>query len=101
MLRITRHQQASKLRLQLEGDLTGAWVDDLLTAWRECRSTPDVRPVQIDLSAVGRIDKSGEYMLALVHSHGARLTGSGLATRHLIRSITRDWARTNPESKEA
>lgn len=101
MLRITRHQEAGKLTLQLEGDLTGAWVDDLLAAWRECRCTSDGRPLQIDLSAVGRIDKQGEYMLALVYCHGARLTGTGLATRHLIRSITRDWARTNPESKEA
>ena len=100
MLRINRHREAGKLTLQLEGDLTGAWVEDFLTAWRECRAS-DACTVEIDLSCVGRIDKSGEYLLALVHSHGGRLTGSGLATQHLIRSIARDWVRTNRELKEA
>lgn len=102
MLRITTRQETAKAILQLEGDLTGAWVGDFLIAWRECRQNLGGRTVYIDLSAVGHIDKSGEYVLALAHSHGSRLTGSGIAMRHLIRTISHEWPCTNSQiSKEA
>ena len=102
MLRITTEKEPKQVTLKLEGDLTGIWVSDFLIAWRQCHRIPDGRAVLVDLSAVGRIDKAGEYLLALVHCRGAQLTGSGIAVRHLIRTIGLEWPRTNPQiSKEA
>ena len=102
MLRITTQQETTKLILQLEGDLTGTWAGDFLTVWRERRRSLGGRMLCVDLSAVGHIDKSGEYALALARSHGSRLTGSGIATRHLIRTISHEWPCTNSQiSKEA
>jgi anti-anti-sigma regulatory factor len=102
MLRITTRQEPTKVILQLEGDLTGTSAGDFLIAWRECRRILGGRTLQVELSGVGHIDKSGEYVLALAHSHGSHLTGSGIAIRHLIRSISHEWPCTNsPVSKEA
>ena len=102
MLRITAHQEKAKVILQLEGDLTGIFAGDFPTAWRDYRKVLDGRTLHIDLSAVGRIDKSGEYLLALAHCHGSQLIGSGVATRHLIRTISREWPCTTSHiSKEA
>jgi ABC-type transporter Mla MlaB component len=102
MLRITTRQETTKLVLQLEGDLTGTWVGDFLIAWRAARGAVNGCTLRIDLSAVRRIDKAGEYLLALVHCHGSQLTGSGIATRHLIRTIAREWPCTNSHAnKEA
>jgi ABC-type transporter Mla MlaB component len=95
MLRINTRQENAKVTLQLEGDLTGAWVGDVLIAWRAARRVLNGRTLQIDLSAVGSIDKAGEYLLALVHCHGSQLTGSGVATRHLIRTIAHEWPGAN------
>ena len=97
MLRITTRHEKTKRVLQLEGDLAGVWVRDFLIAWRAARRGLIDRTLQIDLSAVGRIDDAGEYLLALVHCHGSQLTGSGIATGGLIRTITHEWPRpTSP-----
>jgi len=102
MLRITTEKEPKQVTLKLEGELAGTWVSDFLLAWRKCRRILDGRALLVDLSSVVRIDKSGEYLLALVHCHGAQLTGSGIAVRHLIHTIGLEWPRTQSQlSKEA
>lgn len=102
MLRITTRRNETKQTLQLEGDLVGVWVCDLLMAWRAARRASDGRTLQIDLSAVNRVDRAGEYLLALAHCHGSQLTGSGIAMRGLISTIANEWPRSNSHvNKEA
>ena len=91
MLRITSRQETEKITLKLEGELTGVWVSELLDAWRGALLTPGYRSLFIDLTAVSRFDKAGEYLLALMRSNGTELIGSGVVTADLIRCITRDW----------
>jgi ABC-type transporter Mla MlaB component len=100
MLRITVRHEKTKRVLQLEGDLAGVWVRDFVMAWHAARRGLAARTLQIDLSAVGRIDQAGEYLLALVHSHGSELIGSGIATRGLIRTIAREWPCTNSQTNK-
>ena len=103
MLRITTESEAGKLTLQLEGELTGIWVSELFDAWRAALPTLGLRTLCIDLSAVGRVDKAGEYLLALMRcTGGTRLVGSGILTGDLIDCISRDWpVATSNTNKEA
>ncbi len=92
MLRITTEAETQKVTLKLEGELTGIWVSELFDAWRAALPTRGFRALSIDLSAVGRVDKAGEYLLALVRCVGStQLVGSGIITCDLIGSIARDW----------
>jgi anti-anti-sigma regulatory factor len=102
MLRITSKPGPETITLQLEGELTGIWVSELLDAWRAALLTPGFRGLRIDLSAVGRVDKAGEYLLALMRCNGAELVGSGILPRDLIQCIAREWPVANPNAvKEA
>lgn len=100
MLRITTRIELEKAALQLEGELAGIWVSEFFDAWRGALRSIDGRSLSIDLSAVCRVDKAGEYLLALMRSHGAELTGSGLMAGDLIQGIARDWpaSATNQEA---
>ena len=92
MLRITTETDSARVKLKLEGDLTGIWVSELLDAWRAASRNLNGRTLQIDLTGVGRVDKAGEYLLALVRcTFGAQLISSGLMTADLVRAIARDW----------
>jgi ABC-type transporter Mla MlaB component len=92
MLRITTEAEPKKVTLKLEGELTGIWVSELFDAWRAALPTLGFRVLSIDLSAVGRVDKAGEYLLALMRcTTGTLLTGCGIVSRDLVSSIARDW----------
>lgn len=92
MLRITTEAEPQKVTLKLEGELTGIWVSELFDAWRAELPTLGSRALSIDLSAVDRVDKAGEYLLALMRCTGsAQLVGCGILTRDLIHTIARDW----------
>lgn len=92
MLRITSDTEANKTTLKLEGELTGIWVSELFEAWRGALATIGLRALCIDLSAVSRVDKAGEYLLALMRcTSGTQLVGSGILMAGLIDCISRDW----------
>lgn len=102
MLRITTENEPATITLKLEGDLTGVWVSELFEAWRAAARNLSGRLLQIDLTGVGRVDKAGEYLLALMRCTSAtRLAGSGIITADLIRAIARDWPVVNHAPKEA
>lgn len=88
MLRITTLTEPAKATLQVEGELTGIWVSELFDAWRALNG----QPLSIDLSGICRVDKAGEYLLALMRTNGAELVGTGLVADDLIQGIVRDWS---------
>jgi ABC-type transporter Mla MlaB component len=92
MLRITSETTNNGIRLKLEGTLEGLWVPELLNVWREAKCSAQGRGVSIDLTSVHRIDRAGEYLLALIRRCGSQLVGSGVLMTELIESIERDWA---------
>ncbi len=77
--------------MTLEGDLSGVEVCEFLQAWREARRLLSGRALTVDLSNVGRVDKAGEFLLALIRCHGSQLIGSGLVIGSLLESIAGDW----------
>jgi ABC-type transporter Mla MlaB component len=94
MLRITVQHSPSQVRLKLEGDLAGAWVTELEDCWRSARSSLDGRSLCVDLSAVERVDRAGEYLLALLHRNGAELAASGAVMTELVRTLAGGWPLT-------
>jgi hypothetical protein len=93
MLRITVQRQPDRIDLKLEGDLAGLWVSEVEDSWRATRGD---RPLYVDLTAVGHIDRAGRYLLGLLHCSGAHLVASGISTTELVRRLEEDWPGPRP-----
>ena len=93
MLRITVQPEPDRIRLMLEGDLAGAWVAELEHSWRATAAIRDGRPLHLDLTGVGHIDRAGRYLLGLLHCNGARLIATGTLTTALVRTLEDQWPR--------
>jgi len=90
MLRITTQDSPNQITLKLEGDLSGVEVCEFLNAWRDARRSLDARLVVVELSGVGRVDRAGEYLLALIRCHGSQLSGCGLVIGDLLETINNE-----------
>jgi len=91
MLRITEHDAADRLTLQLEGRLAGAWVAELEDCWRRSTARLDGRPLHVDLSGVVCVDAAGKYLLALMHKAGASFIAPGCMMAALVQDVTGNW----------
>ena len=87
MLRITIQTDAIGTTLELEGRLTGPWVEELRDCWERARKGE--REVTVSLKAVTFIDGAGKTLLMLMHRHGVKLTGDGCMTKAIVEEITR------------
>src|SRR5262249_23617365 len=87
MLRITIHDQDAAWRMQLEGKLVGAWVDETETVWR---SAPESgKAIEIDLTDVTAVDDEGRRLLNAMRKAGAHLLASGVEMKHLVSGISK------------
>ena len=91
MLRVTVQHGEAGITLKLEGNVAGAWVSELEEAWRVAHSARAGRHLRLDLTGVQHVDRSGEYLLALVRYNGGQLIASGPAMGELVRSIEQAW----------
>jgi anti-anti-sigma regulatory factor len=83
MLKITLHEAAGPLRMELEGRLAGAWVCELEHCWHTAQTSHPNRTLAVDLTGVTFIDQAGRYLLRWMHRDGVRLVGSGLLLQDL------------------
>jgi len=88
MLKITLHDTADPLRLELEGRLAGAWVCELEQCWRTTKASHPNRNCSVDLTGVTSIDQAGRYLLQLIHRDGASFVASGLMMQDILDHIT-------------
>ncbi len=87
MLRITVYQKQQALTLQLEGRLTGPWVNVLEECWQSsfaCHRKPMLR---VDLAGVTFIDEAGQACLAAMHREGAELIAADAMTKAIAAEI--------------
>ena len=87
MLKITIHEAAGPLRIELEGRLAGAWVCELEHCWHTAQASHPNRTLAVDLTGVTFIDQAGRYLLQWMHRDGVRLVGSGLLLQDLLDHI--------------
>jgi hypothetical protein len=83
MLKITIHDAAGPLRIELEGWLARAWVCELEHCWHTAQARHPNRPLAVDLTGVTCIDRAGRYLLQWMHRDGVRLVRSGLLLQDL------------------
>jgi hypothetical protein len=88
MLKITVHDAADRLRLELEGALAGAWVCELEQCWRIAKASHPNRTCSVDLRGVTFIDQAGRYLLQLMHRDGVSIVACRLMIQDLLGEIT-------------
>ena len=88
MLRVTTkiEEEQGKVILKLEGKLAGPWVDEFERCW--CSTFEKWKNVVVELAGVTFIDSKGKCLLAKIHGQGAKLVGTGLMTRSIIKEIS-------------
>lgn len=84
MLKISRHSDASGVRLELEGRLEGPWVPEFERAFEQARGSGRI---VVDLDAVTFIDDRGRGALAAAYRAGAGLKASLLMTSAVVEEI--------------
>ena len=47
---------------------------------------------------MNRVDQADVYLLALLHERGVRLVASGTAMAEIVRTIEKEWPRSEGES---
>jgi hypothetical protein len=87
MLKITIHEAAGSLRIELEGRLAGVWVCELEHCWRTAQASHPNRTLVVDLTGVTFIDQAGRYLLQLMHRDGVSWVGSGLMLQDVLDHI--------------
>jgi hypothetical protein len=88
MLKITIHNAAGHLSLELAGRLAGAWVCELEHCWYTARASHPHRTLSVDLTGVTFIDQAGRYLLQLMHRDGVRFVASSLMLQDIFDYIT-------------
>ena len=87
MLRITVDRSGVIVRLQLEGRLTGAWVQELEHSWRSL--LPEQRAgALVDLAGITFIGADGRLVLIQLWKEGAVFHAPDCLTRSIVESIT-------------
>lgn len=67
MLRITIHERAGGIRMELEGRIAGPWVDELDRAWRSLAAGGSSSDLVIDIRNVAFVDARGKEVLRRIH----------------------------------
>ena len=88
MMRITIHQQALSLILQVEGKLVGPWVSELEHCWEQTQSGRPFSAVHVDLSEVTHIDAGGKQLLATMHGQGVEFVAAGCLMKAVVAEVT-------------
>jgi hypothetical protein len=84
MLKITTQTDPERTILELEGKLTGPWIQELADYWRRCCFD---RPLRVLLCAVTFIDNEGKELLAEMHRHGTELVAEGCMNKAIVEEI--------------
>jgi len=87
MLRITIAETATEQRWTLEGRLVQPWVGEMRTCWENRHRAQNGRSCTIDLSGVTFIDSRGLRLLRTLSKEGARFTGTGIYTKHVVEQL--------------
>lgn len=86
MLKITHKKQSNLSILEVEGKLTGPWVEELYKSCREELERGE--KICVDLQSVSFIDAQGKAILQKLHREGATIIGRGCLTRAIIAQVT-------------
>jgi anti-anti-sigma regulatory factor len=87
MMKIQTTDRDGQLILQVEGRLAGAFVPELENCWQTARAERPNRKISVDLKSVTCIDRTGRYLLQLMHSNGVGFERAGLAIQDILEQV--------------
>jgi anti-anti-sigma regulatory factor len=88
MFRITTHNGTHGFVMKLEGWLSGAWVQELETTWRNAMSGPQGPRICADLRDVYFVDEAGRELLTEMYRAGVNFVAGGCEMPELVREIS-------------
>ena len=86
MFRITIKRDHGAEIWELEGKLTGAWVEELQRCWSE-RPATSQECLQVHLKAVSYVDAAGKALLKNMHGAGVQIQGCGCMSKAVVEEI--------------
>jgi anti-anti-sigma regulatory factor len=87
MLKITVHIDGGVGVFELEGKLSGPWVNELERSWRSIAVTQQICSTRVDLSSVTFIDQEGRGLLTKMYRAGAKLVTTGCLNKCIVEGI--------------
>jgi anti-anti-sigma regulatory factor len=87
MLKITMSKTGTEDRWTLHGQLTGPWVSEMRTDWRNTQGADEHRRCVFDLNDVTFVDKAGEKLLRALAKQGVQFEASGIYVRSVLRQL--------------
>jgi len=92
MFKISIVESADQRRLVLEGRLISPWTAEVERAWRDAAEGLDGRKLIVDLTNITLISSDGERTLSELMREGAKFSGRGVLTKHVLKQLARRWA---------
>jgi anti-anti-sigma regulatory factor len=87
MMKIQMKEVDGVLIFHVEGRLAGAFVPELESCWQAARADQPGRRISVDLKGVTCIDRSGRYLLQLMHGSGVGFLRAGLAVQDVLDQV--------------
>jgi hypothetical protein len=89
MFKISIVDTEGQRRLVLEGKLVPPWTTEVESAWQSARDQLQGRRLIIDLTNVTLISLDGENTLFKLMRDGAKFSGDGVLTKHVLKQLSR------------
>jgi hypothetical protein len=89
MFRLSTLETDAHRTLVLEGKLVSPWTEEVESAWRNAREHLEGRKLIVDLTNITVIGRDGENTLLHLMREGAKFTGCGVLTKHLLKQLAR------------
>jgi anti-anti-sigma regulatory factor len=87
MLRITVHDTAPVMTLQLEWQLAGPWVRVLEECWQSALARRPLPALRVDLTGLTFMSATGKACLAALRRQGAELFAADELTESVVAEI--------------
>ncbi len=98
MLKITVAENASKIRIKVEGRLAGPYVPELDRTWRGLASSLNTKALCLDLCDMTGVDEAGKQLLAEIYrqNHAEFVARSVLTEYYAEQARQRGLQNCNP-----
>lgn len=100
MLKVTRLDEPGQCRLVVEGKLIGPWTNELKIACERVRTELNGRKLVVDVQCLTVIGPEGEDILLALMNDGARVSGSGIFTKCILKQLARRSRRNSEEAPQ-
>jgi hypothetical protein len=89
MFKLSMVETNGQRKLVVEGKLVSPWTQEVESEWRRAQEHLEGRKLIVDLNNVTLISRDGENTLLNLMRDGARFSGCGVLTKHLLRQLAR------------